>query len=470
MHDMNRSEHTVKIGLTLGSLLLGSTAILLGQMSADAVPGGDGAAGSIGADVAVCNMPSIYRWGVTGGIQGYSVGTTSVNLGDVNLEWYANNNRHPRIPQNLFQFEDGRLKQIGMSWCKDGFCALQQNECSSCTPAGGGCPQELGPGCSDPYSDSINGDQGGLAPRSQCNAATGWYQFPPQNLPNAAPTIGRRMQVLQADLVPASNDGSTYYCDSIYLHAQDYEAGNQLNNASYKRVNIGSFSNNSGYRLNPTGATNLGLPGIFAWEERSNTVEINPVDIPNDGRVFVASDVIDNGNGTYRYEYAIYNLTSDYNVNGFEIPVPAGASVTGIGFKDIDSHSGEPYDTSDWASAVVDGAVVWSTDEYSQNQDANAIRWGTMYNFWFTCDVEPATGDGVIDGFATNSSVDAPGIFVPGQPANPYDMNDSGCVDGGDVGIFITQWGANGGFADFNNDGQVNSADLGLLIAAWGCG
>ena len=79
-------------------------------------------------------------------------------------------------------------------------------------------------------------------------------------------------------------------------------------------------------------------------------------------------------------------------------------------------------------------------------------------------------GDGVIDVFATNSSVDAPGIFVPGQPANPYDMNDSGCVDGGDVGIFITQWGANGGFADFNNDGQVNSADLGLLIAAWGCG
>ena len=133
---MNRSEHTVKIGLTLGSLLLGSTAILLGQMSADAVPGGDGAAGSVGADVAVCDMPSIYRWGVSGGIQGYSVGTTSVNLGDVDLEWYANNNRHPRIPQNLFQFEDGRLKQIGMSWCKDGFCALQQNQCGSCDPAG----------------------------------------------------------------------------------------------------------------------------------------------------------------------------------------------------------------------------------------------------------------------------------------------------------------------------------------------
>ena len=92
-----------------------------------------------------------------------------------------------------------------------------------------------------------------------------------------------------------------------------------------------------------------------------------------------------------------------------------------------------------------------------------------MYNFWFTCDAEPASGAGVIDVFRTNSSVDVQDIAVPGQAANPYDMNNSGCVDGADVGIFITQWGAPGGFADFNADGVVNSADLGLLIAAWGC-
>lgn len=459
----------MKIGLTLSSLLLGGTAILLGQMSADALPGSDGAAGSVGADVAVCDMPSIYRWGTSGGYTGYSVGTTSVNLGDVNLEWYANNNRHPRIPQNLFQYEDGRLKQIGMSWCKDGFCALQLNGCGSCQPAGGGCPQELGPGCADPYSDSINGDQSGLAPRSQCNAATGFYVFPPTNLPSAAPTFGRRLKVLQADLTPSSNPGSNYYCDSIYLHGQDYEAGNQLNNSSYKRVTVGSL-NSSGYRLNVTGSTRLGLPGIFAWEENSDTVDIRPVDIANDGRVFLASDVVDNGDGTYRYEYGIYNLTSDYNVNGLEIPVPAGATITDIGFHDVDSHSGEPYDTSDWSSGVVDGAVVWSTSEYSDNVDANAIRWGTMYNFWFTCDAEPEQGTSTIDIFRTNSSIDVQDVVVPGGPSNPYDLNDDGCVDGADVGIFITQWGENGGFADFNNDGLVDAADFGQIFAAWGCG
>ena len=123
----------MKIGLTLGCLLLGGAATLLGQLSAEAVPGGKGgtAGGGIGADVAVCTMPSIYRWGTTGGVTGYSVATTSVNLGDVDLEWYGYNSRHPRIPQNMFKHHNGRLTQIGMSWCKDGFCALQENQCGS---------------------------------------------------------------------------------------------------------------------------------------------------------------------------------------------------------------------------------------------------------------------------------------------------------------------------------------------------
>ena len=61
-------------------------------------------------------------------------------------------------------------------------------------------------------------------------------------------------------------------------------------------------------------------------------------------------------------------------------------------------------------------------------------------------------------------------LFRSGAAANPFDLNGSGCVDGADLGIFVTQWGQPGGFADFNGDGLVTAADLGLLIAAWGCG
>ncbi|MAC75823.1 MAG: hypothetical protein CMJ22_09645, partial [Phycisphaerae bacterium] len=429
---------------------------------------GGSAGGEIGADVAVCNMPAISRWGTVGGVSAYSVGTTSVNLGDVNLEWYANSNRHPRMPMNMFRWADCRLEQIGYSWCKDGFCALQLNECGACQPAGGGCPQLLGPGCSDPYSSSLNGSQGGLAPRWQCDPSTGEFQYPPTGLPSAAPTVGRRIQVLQADLSPQQNPGAKYYVDSMYLHPQDYESNNQLNNSSYKRMVVGSLSG-SGYSLTPTGSTFLGKPAIFAWEDNSDTVAIKAVDIPNDGRVFVASDVCDNGDGTYRYNYAVYNLTSKDAINGISIPLPAGVEITDAEFKFPAHHSGDPYSNDAWVISEDGGSLTFAGAEFSQNPDANAVRWAMMYNFSFTADAEPADGAVVLDRFESNSTIGASGLAVPGGPSNPYDLNGDGIVNGSDVGIFFTQWGAGcGSFADFNGDCIVNSADAGMMFAAWG--
>ena len=106
--------------------------------------------------------------------------------------------------------------------------------------------------------------------------------------------------------------------------------------------------------------------------------------------------------------------------------------------------------------------------EFADNQDANAVRWCMMYNFSFTADAEPTTGDLVLDTFESNSTIDATGLTVPAGPTNPYDLNDDGIVNGSDVGIFFTQWGAGcGSFADFNGDCTVNAADAGLLFAAW---
>ena len=30
-------------------------------------------------------------------------------------------------------------------------------------------------------------------------------------------------------------------------------------------------------------------------------------------------------------------------------------------------------------------SITWNTETFAQNQNANAIRWGTMYNFRFRC-------------------------------------------------------------------------------------
>jgi len=454
----------LKIRTTLTGMLVGGAAICLGIMSAEAIPG-DGSAGhDMGADVAVCDMPSIYRWGTVSGVTAYSVATTSVNFGDVNLEWTANNNRHPRIPQNIYRCLDGRLTQLGMSWCKDGFCALQNSGCAPGCSGGGGCPQYLTPGCADPYSDSLNGSQSGLGPRHQCNAHTGWFQYPTQGMPGAGGTLGRRVNVLMDDLNPSLNPDASYFIEAKYLHAQDTEAGNHDNNASYKRCTVGTLSS-SGYRLTPSGSTRVGEAGIFAWDECSDTVQIETLDFENEGRVFVGSDVIDNGDGTYRYEYAVYNLNSHHNVGVLQVPVPNGVTVSDIGFDDVHHHSGEPIDSADWVSYESGGYVSWQCPAYDDaNDDENAIRWNTMYNFWFTANAAPQDGMGYVEAHKAGDffGVD---IVAPGGPANPYDLNSDGCVNGGDLGIFLALWGTPTG--DFNGDGVTDGADQGLLLSAW---
>jgi len=441
-------------------------AVGTGLMSAEAVPGKKARYGTSGADVAVCDLPAMTRWGSQNGITAYSLGTTSVNLGDVDLLWISTTNEHPRIPQNAFRFADGRLVQIGQSWCKDGFCALQQEACGPCTPAGVGCPDRLGPGCSDPYSSGINGDQSNLAPRSQCNPATGWFIYPPQNLPSADELTDRRLQIRIFDLNTNVWPDAKYYADAFYLIEQDFDAGNQLNNGSYREFTRGTL-NSAGYRIDMTGSTQIGKPGIFAWEENSPTVDIQPLDIPGDGRVYVASDVIDNGDGTWRYEYAIYNLTSDDAINGFRIPVPVGVNTSAIGFNDSVAHSGEPYSDSNWIIASGVGSVNWTTSEFADDPNANAIRWATMYNMWFTADAPPQDVAAEVEIYKTDG-VETITVRGPGGSQNPYDLDGDGEVGGSDLGLFLTFWGTSGPDGDFNNDGLVDGADAGLLFTNWG--
>ena len=70
-----------------------------------------------------------------------------------------------------------------------------------------------------------------------------------------------------------------------------------------------------------------------------------------------------------------------------------GAFVTEIGFHDIDRHSGEPQSPADWSSLIANGFLGWRTQSFAQNPFANAVHWGTVYNFRFQADRAPVTGD-----------------------------------------------------------------------------
>ena len=437
-------------------------------------PTGGGGNGT--PDVIVGALPDIAKYGsvVSGGqtIMAYAFGTTSCNIGSAQLSWYGSpDNRHPFIPTNMYRYKGGRLEQIGMSWGKHGFCALQEGLCGACIPAGGGCPPILGIGCSDPYSAGLNGEQGGLGTRRDVNAATG--SFPGSynaGMPAPPATIGRRLQVNGNDLNPALNADAKYIVEGQYIHPEDAAAGNDNNNASWRQFLVGTLSLGA-YNLSYSGPTQQQQPAIEAWRAFDPTVAIAPVDVPNDGRFLVGCTAKQNGNGTWRYEFAVQNLNSDRSGRAFSVPVPSGVTVTNAGFKDINYHSGDPYDPTDWAVAVSGGAITWSGGVYASNPNSNALRFATLYNFWFDADRAPTAATGSIGLFKPGSAGDpssaSVAIVAPGAPSNPSDLDGDGSVSAADLAILLGQWGG-AGSADIDGSGSVGPQDLAILLGAWG--
>ena len=56
--------------------------------------------------------------------------------------------------------------------------------------------------------------------------------------------------------------------------------------------------------------------------------------------------------------------------------------------------------------------------------------------------------------------------YVPAA-AIPGDVNGDGKVNGADIGVLLSAWGATSGASDINRDGIVNGADLGVLLSNW---
>jgi hypothetical protein len=120
----------------------------------------------------------------------------------------------------------------------------------------------------------------------------------------------------------------------------------------------------------------------------------------------VAAKVTQTGPTAWHFEYAIRNHNSDRAAQAFAVDFPDGTAITNVGFHDIDSHSGEPYSVTDWTSSVNGGSstVSWATDTFATDNNANALRWATMYTFWFDSD-------------SPNADVHTLTLFKPGSPS-----------------------------------------------------
>ena len=371
-----------------------------------AAPGKDATEGegTTGPDVIVGSLPSSTRWGEVDGITAYSIGTTSCNIGDEDLLWIAETPEHPVIGQNMYRYKDDRMEMIGQSWLKHGFTALAQNLCDTCQNPGTG--DLLGVGCSDPYGSGLNGDQNGfggiagLGPKFQVNAATGEYDFPYAFQGQSGNAIYKRLQVHNEDLDPTLNEGALYFIEGHYVTLDDAAAGNQDNNVSYRQVSI-----QEDFDLTMIGDTQREIPAVLAWAVLDPEVIVSDTVIPGDGRMILLTKVKPLDGINWSYEYALYNMNSHRSGQSFEVPIHPDVELVNVGFHDVDYHSGEPYTNMDWEFMQVAESAVWATETFDENEDANALRWGTTYNFRFIANSAPVLESATI------------GLFRPGTPA-----------------------------------------------------
>ena len=260
-------------------------------------------------------------------------------------------------------------------------------------------------GCSDPYAAFLNaGGQLYAGPKSDVNAATGAFPYSDTGICSWCPigpftSVYRRLQVAVTDVDPLLNPNALYFAEAQYISPDDSAAGNGGNNLAWRRLAIDPDF--LWISAAPGSATVMDEPAIFAWQANDAGVSLVQAVVPDDGgpgydgAIWVGARASELGNGWWRYEYAVQNVTSDRSAGAFVVPLPAAAQLANVGFHDVDYHSGERYDSTDWPHVRDVDSLRWNTTPHSVNVDANALRWGTLYNFRFDADVAPDSNGAV---------------------------------------------------------------------------
>jgi hypothetical protein len=377
-----------------------------------------------GPDVIVGDIEDVDQQGSNATQVGLAIGTDSCNNGDEPVDWFAlPQTDHPLVPQNLYRLSGGpnnteRFEQIGQSWMKHTFLALEDFVCGTCDTSGCQTGSHLCPGCSDPYVSGLNGDQNSIGSRAWVNPFTG--SFPANANDHSGHNhdgVSHRILVNMTDLVPAQNPGATYYGEAAYITPHEYtwcqahpDQCNMFNNFSYKKFTASGGPTN--FIFTPAGNTVRMQPAIQAWADTGATVTQVEPDHGNDGIWFMGYQVTNPSAGVWHYEYALFNMNLDRSIQSFSVPLAPGVNVTNIGFHAPPQHPGWPHDgtlgdagysSTPWDVSQDASSITWSTETFATNQNANAIRWATMYNFRFDADQPPQTADATVGYFKTGS-------------------------------------------------------------------
>jgi hypothetical protein len=321
---------------------------------------------------------------------------------------------------------DERFEQIGQSWMKHTFLALEDFVCGNCNTSGCQTGSHLCPGCSDPYVSGLNGDQNSIGSRAWINPFTGFFprgdsQTPPNDHNGHVHNgVSHRILVETSDLIPAQNPGATYFGEAAYISPFEYTwcvshpgQCNMFNNYSYRKFSVSGGP--TFFNFPPVSSTFRMQPAIQAWAATGATVQQAEPDPGSDGIFFVGYKVTGPNAGVWHYEYAILNMNLDRAIQSFQVffgfPVP----LNNIQFHAPPQHPGWAHDgtvgdagysSSPWTVDFGNGSTLtWSTETFAQNPNANAIRWGTLYNFRFDSSAAPIASHATIAFFKTGSPV-----------------------------------------------------------------
>lgn len=470
------------VGRSIGAVVMASAlAAAAGQASAQVVACGTPG----GPDVIVGSITGPQNYTASGTLEALSLGTTSCNMGNQTLRWnQCPANTHPVIGGNLYRYRTengaGQFEQVGLSWLKHGFTALAGNVCCTCQNPGTGTL--LGIGCSDPYTASRNGSQSGLGPRYLVNAFTGAY--PASCPPN--PTGGNtgRIEVQTSDLVATAGGAAAavrYFGESQYIASDDATTGHGMNNAS--TIEVTTSGSGTAWTFAFLGSTNRQRAAIEHWKLIDPTVTETTTIVPSEGKFIISSKATSLGAGQWHYEYAVYNMNSDRSGGSFAVAVSDCAVITNIGFHDVtyrggDGMGGVSFSGTDWSSTRSNGVLRWSTQSTTDNANANAIRWGTTYNFRFDANVAPATSGEITLGLwkpGTPTSVSA-AAQVPAQICVADTTLDGGVgiedllvyLDNFNLGLVIAD--VDNGTGTCTHDGGVGIEDLLYYLDRYGNG
>ena len=378
-----------------------------------------------GPDIIVGDLPDLEQFGSNGSQVGLGVGTTSCNNGNVEVDWFSLPDvDHPVIPQNLYRMSGGatnddRFEQVGQSWLKHAFFALEDDACGfGCNTSGCATGSHLCVGCSDPYDAGLNAEQDGLGSRAWVNPFTG--VFPSNSADHTGHVhtgVTHRILVEGSDLNTTLNPGATYYAEAQYVTPHEYawcqaHVGqcNMYNNASYRRFNV---SGTTSFSFSPVGPTVRMTPAINAWTG-ATIIPIEP-EPGVDGRAFIAYKVTGPVGGIWYYEYAIYNQNLDRGIQSFSVPGGCGigqpmdlefhAPLNHPGIANDGTQGDAGFSNAAWTAMGTAEAASWNTETFAQNPNANALRWGTLYNFRFQTGTPPRAADATIGFFKTGTPV-----------------------------------------------------------------